>query len=193
MSALYPSSVEAISNLLFIDESDAKADVCVVLGGRHYAEAMRAAKRLFDEGKANTFLLTGRKGHTQESAETCESELAFHEGVRLGMPEEVFLLEKKSTNTKENILFAHQIIERELSYEAVRSILFVCQTFHTRRVLMTAKQVMPAHLQYHFVPVVDERRIRKTNWWTHEPARTRTLQELARIAEYSLKGDLALG
>lgn len=192
MSPRYPSTLEAISDLLFIDGSDASVDLCVVLGGRHYVEAMQAAKRLFEEAKTKKFLLTGYTGHTQEGAETCESELAFQEGLRLGMPEDVFILEKKSTNTKENLQFAHQLIEQELSYDAVRSILFICKTFHTRRVLMTAQQVMPAHLEYHFIPVLDERTIRKADWWTHEPARTRVMEELGRVATYTLKGDLAL-
>ena len=57
---------------------------------------------------------------------------------------------------------------------------------------MTAKKFLPTNIKYYFSPVIDERNIKKENWWKDEVAKTRVLEELRRIGEYTLKGDLWL-
>ena len=97
-----------------------------------------------------------------------------------------------ASNTKENILFSMPLIDKEIGLNNIKSILFVCKAFHTRRVLMAAKRFIPSDIKFYFYPVIDEGNIRKNNWWKNDVAKSRVLDELRRIAEYTIKDDLSL-
>lgn len=70
--------------------------------------------------------------------------------------------------------------------------LLVCKSFHARRVLMTATNFLPNDIEYYFLSTLDERNIAKDGWWKDEIATKRVLEEVGRISQYTLKGDLKL-
>ena len=183
------STIGAITKFLFIETPVEEVDLIFVFG-HDWIDTMEAVKGLYDQGISKNILISGHSASKDRS----ESEaLRFmKKGIELGIPEEAFLLEEQATNTKENMQFALPIIEERIGLDNIRNILFVCKTFHTRRVLMTARNYFPKHVEYLFLPMIDERNIRKDNWWKDGIAKERVLAEVRRIAEYSLKGDLSI-
>ncbi len=188
------STIDAITQLLFIpDNIPDSADVCIVLGN-DYLDTMKTAKFVFDNGICDKFILTG---HSARKDKEPECDRFFRRGVELGIPPEKMLLENKATNSYQNLQFSGQIIKEQLGgFENCRKILFVAKAFVTRRIEMTAKKLYPEFVQTFFCSTYDDtetgKNIRMDNWWKNDAAKKRTLEELARIAEYTLKGDLEL-
>jgi len=182
------STILAISDFLFLPANPEKAKLIFVFGHDHLP-MMDKVKELYDRGYSDRILITG---HSKDKTKEIEAERFFEYGIRLGIPANKFLLEKEATNTKENILFSKPIIEREIGFNNIKTILFICQSFHTRRVYMTAKNFLPANIKFCFCPIVDERGISKDNWWKNDAAKNRVLDEIRRIGEYTLKRDLSI-
>lgn len=165
-----------------------RVDLIFVFGSS-YLITMDEVKRLYDKKVADKILITG---HSKNKLKEIEADRFYKRGIELGLPKKIFLLEREATNTKENIVNSIPIIKKAVGFKNIKKIMFVCKAFHTRRVLMNAKKFFPSNIQYYFSPIIDERNIKKENWWKDEVARTRVLEELRRIAEYTLKGDLRL-
>ncbi len=182
------STTQAISDFLFLPANLKKSDLMFVFG-HSYLSTMDEVKKLYDQGYSRRILITG---HSKGKLKAIEADRFFERGVELGIPREAFILERESTNTKENIQFSLPVIDKTIGLEKTKTILFVCKAFHARRVLMTAQNYFPKHIEFCFYPVLDERNIRKDNWWKDEVAKARVLEEVRRIGEYTLKGDLTL-
>ncbi|MFA6428104.1 MAG: YdcF family protein [Candidatus Buchananbacteria bacterium] len=183
------AAIEAITKFIFLESSKIKKVDLIFVFGSSYLTTMDEVKKLYNKKVANKILITG---HSKGKLKEIEADRFYNKGLELGIVPEVFLLEKEATNTKENIINSRPLIERSIGFKNIKKIMFVCKAFHTRRVLMTAKKFFPSNIKYYFCPVIDERNIKKENWWQNKEAKTRVLEELRRIAEYTLKGDLSL-
>jgi len=183
------STIDAITQFLFIETDIEPVDLVFVFGN-DWVETMDKVKGLYDQGISTRILISGHSASKERSES--EADRFVHRGIELGIPKSAFILEHDATNTKENFEFSLPLIEREFGVENLERVLFVCKTFHTRRVLMTARNFLPQHIEYFFLPMVDERNVRRDNWWQEQVARERVLAELRRIGEYTLKGDLVI-
>jgi len=84
----------------------------------------KAAVELYRKGHSEKILLTGGVGQYEPS----EARAAFVYAVKdLGVPDEVFLLEERSTSTEENAKFAVE------EYPHFKSVLFVSDSYHIFR------------------------------------------------------------
>jgi uncharacterized SAM-binding protein YcdF (DUF218 family) len=185
----YRPTIQAITDLLFIETPLEKVDLMFVFG-HAWGQTMIEVKRLYDEGISSRILISGR-GPNRDQSES-EAFRFYRKGLELGIPEHAFLLEEKATNTKENIEFSISIVENAIGLKKINKILFVCKGFHARRVLMTARKFFPKHIEYFFFPIVDERIIERDSWWRDPVAFERVMAEVGRIADYTLKGDLSI-
>ncbi len=188
------STIEAITKFLFIPKFiPDKADVCIVLGN-DYIDTMVYVKWVFEQRICDKFILTG---HSAKMDKEPECERFFKKGLELGIPQDTMFLENKATNSYENLDFSKKIIENQLGgFEHCKKILFVAKAFVTRRIEMTANKLYPDFVQTYYLPTADDtengKNIRADNWWTNSAAQKRVLEEIRRIAEYTLKGDLKL-
>jgi uncharacterized SAM-binding protein YcdF (DUF218 family) len=186
----YPSdTIRIISEFLFIESKIEKVDLIFVFGN-DWLKTMDHVSDLYYKGISSNILITGHSAN-KDRVES-EADRFSNYGISLGIPQNAFLLEKCATNTKENLEFSIPIIESKLGLTKIKKILFVCKTFHTRRVLMTAQKWLPSNIQLSFYPVNDERNILKHNWWKTEETQERVMGEIRRIGEYTLQGDLSL-
>lgn len=128
--ALEPLGV--IWNYLGLHREPEKAD-CIVGFGNFNDNIARRAAELYRQGFANWVLFTGGLGRNTlgvlpEPEAVRFARVAMEEGV----PEEAILLEDKSTNTAENILFTRALLrERGLPHG---KLLGVHQPFMERRI-----------------------------------------------------------
>lgn len=183
------STIEAITDFLFLETKKPKKVDLIFVFGSSFLPTMDEVKKLYNKKVAKKILITG---HSKGRLKEIEADRFYKYGLKIGFPKNAFLLEKEAANTKENIINSIPLIEEELGFKKIKAIIFVCKTFHTRRVLMTVKKFFPAGIKYYFSPVTDERNIKKDNWWKNKVAKARVLEEVKRIGEYALRDDLSI-
>ena len=86
------STIQAISNLLFLSANHQKSDLIFVFGSS-YISTMDAVKKLFDQRFSEKILITG---HSKGRLKNIEADRFYKRGIELGIPKECFILEKKA-------------------------------------------------------------------------------------------------
>lgn len=128
----YLPHLQVIWDYLCLHQQPAKADVIVGFGNFNTDIARRAAE-LYHQGYAPKILFTGGLGRNTEGLLPEPEAVRFAKvAMECGVPECDIILEDKSTNTKENILFTRDKL-RELGLPHDH-ILGVHQPFMERRI-----------------------------------------------------------
>jgi len=117
-----------------------EADAIIVLGSSDVRPAAWAG-RLFLEGRAPRIVFSGARGRYTAKWPKTEAATFADEAARIGVPRDRMLLEDRSTNTGENIIFSRRLVE-SLGIEAERWIL-VQVPFMQRRALATFRHYWP--------------------------------------------------
>ncbi|GCB72489.1 uncharacterized protein SCO4629-like [Scyliorhinus torazame] len=132
---------QVLWNYLRLGQPLEQSDVIIGLGCHDIRVAERAAN-LYLENWAPQILFTGYLGnHTVGVWHQPEADIFAETAIKLGVPVDKILLEKKATNTGENIRFAYQTL-KDNNIPAKR-IIFVQQPFMERRVYATYLQQWP--------------------------------------------------
>ena len=118
-----------------------KADCILTLGSHDLRVAERAAQ-LYLEGWAPIMIFSGGLGNfTKEMWTETEADKFAAIALNMGVPEASILVENKSTNTGENILFTQQLLARKNLDP--RSFIVVQKPYMERRSYATFKQHWP--------------------------------------------------
>lgn len=118
-----------------------KADCILVLGGRDLRVAEWGA-RLFLQGWTSLLVVSGGAvGFTKRVWRTSEAEKFAEVAIRIGVPKEKILVENKSTNTGENILFSRKSLES--NGIMCKKIIAVHKPYMERRTFATFKKQWP--------------------------------------------------
>ena len=124
--------LQVIWDYLCLHEPLQKAD-CIVGFGNFNTDIARRAAELYHAGFAPKVLFTGGLGRNTEGLLPEPEAVRFAKvAIEFGVPENDVILEDRSTNTKENILFTREKL-RSLNIPGV-SILGVHQPFMERRI-----------------------------------------------------------
>lgn len=125
--------LQVIWDYLGMHQMPAKADVIVGFGNFNTDIARRAAE-LYREGYAPKILFTGGLGRNTEGMLPEPEAVRFAKvAMECGVPEEDIILEEKSRNTKENIDFTREKLEKlRIPHERI---LGVHQPFMERRIV----------------------------------------------------------
>ncbi len=182
------STQQAISDFLFLRDEPAPVDLCVVLGSR-YAETMDGAIDLWHRGWTPRILITG---HGPKEDQEKEADLFREYALQNNVPEKIILMEREARHTRDNFERSAPIIESEMGWESVRTVAIIGKPYHMRRALMTARRFWPEHIRFLMLPSNLPQDMKADNWWESDWGRTRIMDELRRIGEYGVKGDLAL-
>lgn len=178
-------TIQTISELIFANDLQVKADLIIVPGSSHKQLPLKAA-HLLKKGVAKKIIFTG--GLNQKLEEN-ESDWGAKVAIKAGVAKKNILVESKSTNTKENALEALRVIKtNRLSH---KKILLVSKPYHARRLKMTFLNIF-TNSEFFVIPVVDDRKIEKNNWWKDDVKSQKVMEEVGKISEYYLKGDLSL-
>ncbi len=178
-------TIKAITDFIFVKDKLKKADLIIVPGSsqRHLPQK---AVRLYKKGFAPKILFTG--GFNQKIKKN-ECDFGKEIALKKGIPPEDIFYENKSLNTKENAKEAVKIIKRHRL--TCKKIILVGKFYHARRLKMTFAKFFPDSELIIF-PVTDERKITSKNWWKDKEKTTKVMEEVKKIGEYFLKGDLSL-
>lgn len=195
----HSETINAITKFLFIgkEESDLKSyELVIFLGNDDIEGNANAIKLLWDTGHIttdSTVILSGNVGLLNQGKEP-EAIRLFNAIVDMGVPKEIFVLEKQATNALENFKFSKPIAEQIKLLEEFNGILCIGRAFMSRRAKMCASACGYPAESIDFYGTVDKKgkNIGPDTWWKSDAAIQRVLEELKRVAEYTLKGDLSL-
>lgn len=118
-----------------------KADCILVLGSHDTRIAERGAQ-LFLDGWAQLLIYSGGVGRLTEGLwNKPEAEVFADIAIKMGVPREKILIENKSTNTGENIIFTMKLLkEKNLNPQ---SFIVVQKPYMERRAFATFKKHLP--------------------------------------------------
>lgn len=123
-------NVKILWDYMHMNMEPRKADIIVGFGCYNEEIALRAAE-LYFEGFAPKILFTGGLGrNTKRMWDRSEAERFAEIAMKAGVPEKDILMENRSTNTGENILFTKEM----LAGKNIKRILGVHKPFMERRV-----------------------------------------------------------
>lgn len=124
--------LQVLWDYLGMDQMPKEAD-CIVGFGNFNDNIARRAAELYHQGLAPRVLFTGGVGRNTDGLFTEPEAVRFaRTAIACGVPERDILLEPRSANTRENILFTRETLER-LGLPC-RRILGVHQPFMERRI-----------------------------------------------------------
>ncbi|MEK6960228.1 MAG: YdcF family protein [Nanoarchaeota archaeon] len=161
-----------------------KADCIIVLGSHDVRVAERGAQ-LFLDGLAPILIFSGGKGRLTENWDLTEAEIFARAAIKMGVPKEKILIENRATNTGENLILTHNLLEsRGVSS---RKAILVQKPYMGRRTYATCKKVWP-ELRI----TVTSPQIRFEDYPTKEISKDDLINimvgDLQRIIEYPKKG-----
>jgi len=105
----------------------------------------------------------------------------------LGVSEEDIIVENRSQNTVENLLFALAELEKTLGLDEIRSVLLVTTAYHMRRSLAIARCLFPEHISVISCPANDTN-TRRDNWTNTPAGIKRARGEAIKIVKYIADG-----
>ena len=133
MKSIVYEPVKVLWDYMRLDMPLRKAD-CIVGFGCYNEDIAQRCADLYHEGYAPKVLFTGGLGrNTKELWTEREAERFARIAISAGVPEEDILIENRSTNSAENILFTRELLDREQI--PVWHLLGVHKPFMERRVM----------------------------------------------------------
>lgn len=178
--------IAKITEYIFLPTRLASADLAMVFGTQ-YREPLKAVKQVYYDRLVETILLSGGDNRNTGRNEAREMALSL---IDMGIAMADIVIEDKSTNTLENVLFSKRVIEEEIGFERARRMIVVAKNYHSRRAMMTLKRHFPEGIE--FLPVTyDLFGFNRDNWYESEIGRKKVLGEMEKIERYLAKGDIA--
>ncbi|HEX9495974.1 MAG TPA: YdcF family protein [Candidatus Limnocylindria bacterium] len=163
-----------IGHVLDVEDALRPADVIVALSGDTGARTETAAG-LWMRGYAPLIIFAGA---SEDPNSVASAELMKREAIALGVSEGAILVEPSSNTTQEN---AHEVAVL-MKARGLESAILVTSPYHQRRASnLFGREFAPAGLRFTNFPARDPQWDPNT-WWLHEPARTLTVVELAKLS-----------
>jgi len=170
-----------ITNFVFYETALERADVILVPGGSK-RQLMERAADLYHRGLARIILPSGGPNPKLSPDYVSEWEFLTDVGKSLGVPSSAMLREDRATNTLENARFSLRVLAEE-GIQVDRAII-VCKNYHAMRAYLTYASVFPPEVEFRVSPVIDDRDIRRDNWFLDPEKVALVMGEVEKIGRY---------
>ena len=163
-----------IGHVLDVEDPLRPADAIVALSGDTGARTETAVD-LWRRAYAPLIIFAGA---SEDPNSVASAELMKREAVALGVPETAILVEPSSNTTQQN---AHEVANL-MKARGLKAAILVTSPYHQRRAAnLFGEEFDRAKLTFTNYPARDPQWDPNT-WWLHEPSRTLTLVELAKLS-----------
>jgi uncharacterized SAM-binding protein YcdF (DUF218 family) len=163
-----------IGHVLDVEDPLAQADVIVALSGDTGARTETAVD-LWKRKYAPVIIFAGA---SVDPNSVSSGELMKREAVAGGVPESAILVEPASNTTQENA----REVAALMKARGLKTAILVTSPYHQRRAAnFFGHEFAPVNLSFINYPARDPQWDPNT-WWLHEPARTLTVVELAKLS-----------
>lgn len=183
-------NTKEITDYIFLENNDPTGDIGFIFGTWiAWKPSVEKAAELYKNGFVSKLIVSG--GLNQKS-DIVEGEFMAKELEKLGVPKNDILIENKSTNTLENVVFSKEIIEREIGFENIKTVVGIVKNYHSRRALMTLRKHLPNGVILKASPYHSPNDLfRKDNWYKTNSGTQKINEEINKIKQYLDKGDIA--
>ena len=166
-------SLVVVGHLLAVEDPLVKSDVIVAVSG-DAGPRTATAVALWKAGFAPLILFSGA---SSDPDSVSSAEIMKREALRQGVPEAAILVEPLSATTEENAKRTAEL----MTDRGLHTAILVTSPYHQRRAaLLFGRAFTPAGLTFRNHPASDPD-WDPDRWWMHEPSRTLTLVELAKL------------
>lgn len=183
------SEMDTIEKLVFWYSEPQPSDILFIFGSTRdqWSDVATLCKKQITP----SILITGKAGLDSPASTRPQSHMIRDELTKSGVDPQKILIEDASTNTKENVVFSKNLLEKQGMYP--KSILFTCKTHHSGRCYRTLKQYFPTvrFSCFTYDGIYNGIVVSKNNWRNTAYARERIYGEYLRIQRYISKGDIA--
>lgn len=192
---LSEQSIKLLTELCFREDNIKKCDAILVFGTSiGIDETIRSIINLLDAEISNNVIITGGMPNYEKSInlKEPESETIFKLFKNYNLSKKInFFLEKKSTNTYENVYFSIPYLQ-ELK---IKSLLFSSRSYAAGRNYLTIRKLLPEIQIYCasyslFINGNPNESIRSDNWFNFLEGRQRVWGEFLRIKAYGQREHL---
>ncbi len=159
--------IQKIGNYIFVNTELKEADLALIFGTRHQ-EAIDAVYNLYKKNLIPKILVSG--GINRVTGDN-EALVISEKLISLGVNEKDIILEDKSTNTLENVLFSKDVIEKTIGLNHIKTIIVIVKNYHSRRVLMTLKKHFPNNIKF-LVASYEIYEFNKDNWFESDKGKS---------------------
>src|SRR3989344_8237365 len=109
--------ISEITNYIFLNDENPKGDIAFVFGTWNaWKESIEKSAELYKNGFVPKIIVSGGPN---PSTGVIEGDLMAEELRKLGVPSKDVLIENRSTNILENVLFSKEVIDKELGLQNV--------------------------------------------------------------------------
>lgn len=181
---------ELLDKLLFegLEDTGENADCILVLGSIKAAQyRVPVAVKAYKSGRADKIMLCGGKIRDFSDGQYSEAEHMRQAALALGVAEKDMIIEDRSQNTVENILFALDELQRSYGLNHIHSVLLVTTAYHMRRSLAIAQYLFPKHIVIIPCPANDNN-TRRDNWMNSSVGIDRVKGEAMKIVGSVING-----
>lgn len=188
---LSKAEIEKITDIVFIKNNPQKADLLFIFGSKLAGIDWKRIAQMFRDGFFKKILVSGLLGKDYYEKNRPIAHLMQEELLRQGIPKKIILVQDKSNNTLEDVIFGKELLNKNNIFP--RSILFVAKSHHSGRALRTLKKFFPESRPFAltFDPEIDGVVVSRKNWWKNAISKARVYGEYLRIKKYSERGDIA--
>ena len=133
----------------FKEDDNKNGDAIIVLGCKNMPileDRVKYAAKLYKEKRANLLLLSGG-GIYKDRLET---DIMLDLALKYGVDFNNILLEKESTNTKENLINSYRLLKEKITSDNIKRLLIVSSDFHMKRCELTVEKVLPNRVEYSY-------------------------------------------
>ncbi|MZQ83318.1 YdcF family protein [Paenibacillus sp. 5J-6] len=173
--------LETINKVIFenLNDDGLTGDIILVFGSLTASKyRVPKAVELYHSNRANKILMSGGQSVIPESVVMKEA------AIKLGVKESDIIIETNSRNTKENVIYSRNMIDKLFGLKNINRIILVTNFFHLRRCLLSMKTFMPEWIEYSLCGALDIN-TRPDNWWTNEKGKARVMNEMETLIKYT--------
>lgn len=174
-----PSILTGLGRFLVVRDTPQKVDVLIVLSGDDEGERLRYTYGLYSTGYGSTILICGGTNLYEETG----IDLMKRYLVKLGVPPDRVLSEKRSGSTVENALFSSEILVQK----GVGSATVITSPTHTRRVASIFRRTFPSSIRV--LVTSNPATFDPANWWRDTRNRRAVVREFFQLGWYYMFGD----
>lgn len=197
---LTTTQIKQLTKIIFLEEKlicpvTKQSDLLFVFGGRHPG-CWQTAFQAYQDGIADKILLTGGIKPTSirhpdwNNGHTPESHVMKVKLLELGVSDNALIVEDRSTDSLENVLFAKKLFD----FKSIQCLVFICKSFAAGRQYRTLRKHLPESIELLALPFVTSptgnSTITRHNWMDHAEGRSFVYGEYMRILVYGEQGDI---
>lgn len=194
---LSKQQINEITKIVFCNEMNIEdvTDLIFVFGSTHPAAFERTLKA-YSNGLVKDIIISGGTSGTGVKhpdwvyGDKSEARVIYEKLLLNNVPKENIYFEERSSNSKENILFAKELYD----FSKVNNMLFVSKNYAAGRQYRTLKKYLPDQIRIASYPyeisLKDGQILNSYNWMEHPESRSLVFGEYLRILYYGQRGDI---